>query len=631
MSLAFDSPPISTLFHGDVTIQEGFDTIDYGYGDLTVGRKIVIRGTEGSFSCTSGALILTDGSITVGNSFEALSSMAGGAMTIAGGLAVGKNVFVGTNFDVDGHATLDQVSIDTDDGPFRVQGQHSIDFAVNSSSSFLVSSGNLLLTSLSDAGQMVLESKGSNNALQIVADSPGGGVDIKTAGSGFNVTTKDNGPLSLEALSATSNFTVSASNDNQNLYLQLLGEHQSTFHILSAAKGELDVNNNIVRDALLLETTHSEGNIKLKAEGAISVQSSKVRIGTELSETLSQVTLGTLDVKDNFVTVNVSAGPQNLDGGISVKRYQTVADNGNGGNVVGNGTVVLNGDIGSNNTSTTIELPLVEIDIAEFWIKLIASDNSFQVRKIKSFDLNTGIAEIYSTSDHDSDPQSPRVGQDWTTFPDSETYTTYTFELYKCNYVSSFWDESESSWKYTCGPSKEPVDNLDYVDVHVGNMNATSVTTGNMNATSITTANIIATSLTTGNINTTSINNLDIETFLQGDSLRQVTLHDNVDDLTSNEGQIDLNTENKNYGIYMLFVRPLVEEDDRPSAIFMIGRSSNGSVAAGSIVKLISVRGKNNSQLDLSWTTGFPKLSYRPYPTSSDNSTTTYVIKLLKV
>jgi hypothetical protein len=124
---------------------------------------------------------------------------------------------------------------------------------------------------------------------------------------------------------------------------------------------------------------------------------------------------------------------------------------------------------------------------------------------------------------------------------------------------------------------------------------------------------------------------LDIETFLQGDSLRQVTLHDNVDDLTSNEGQIDLNTENKNYGIYMLFVRPLVEEDDRPSAIFMIGRSSNGSVAAGSIVKLISVRGKNNSQLDLSWTTGFPKLSYRPYPTSSDNSTTTYVIKLLKV
>jgi len=66
----------------------------------------------------------------------------------------------------------------------------------------------------------------------------------------------------------------------------------------------------------------------------------------------------------------------------------------------------------------------------------------------------------------------------------------------------------------------------------------------------------------------------------------------------------------RNYGVYQVFIEP-VNDLTAPSAIFMIGRK-NGD-CCGQIVRINSVKGNDNGQLDMDWPSGkFPHLLYRP-------------------
>ena len=53
---------LATVFHGDVTLEQGSDVTEFGWGDLNVNRKCLIFGTENSTSATSGTLIVNGGS-----------------------------------------------------------------------------------------------------------------------------------------------------------------------------------------------------------------------------------------------------------------------------------------------------------------------------------------------------------------------------------------------------------------------------------------------------------------------------------------------------------------------------------------------------------------------------------------
>lgn len=66
----------------------------------------------------------------------------------------------------------------------------------------------------------------------------------------------------------------------------------------------------------------------------------------------------------------------------------------------------------------------------------------------------------------------------------------------------------------------------------------------------------------------------------------------------------------KNHGIYQVIIEP-VNDTTAPSAIFFIGRKQGE--CCGSVVRILSVKGSNNGQLDMDWPSGkFPHLQYRP-------------------
>lgn len=705
------APPISTLFQGDVTIDAGLDIIDYGYGDLNVKRNVSVNGGQSSINSSTASLVLVNGGLSINNQTEAVSATYGGSITSAGGLAIKKSGFIGLNFDVDGHTTLDRVSIDTTDGNFQVRGTNSVDINVGTSSNFILTEGNLLLNA-TNGSICVISGSSSANAVEIYAKNPGGGINMETSSGGLTVNTRNNGAISLNAEGRSSNFTLSSLNPNHNLRLELLNETQSYFHILSETMGKRNTSDPsiIEEDALTLETTHEDGSIRLKtgngniflnndqglngkieiqtgsngfhvetgtngpltmksydsssiqlistmntqqdlsfellgeydgklriysesnllnnaiditatnggvnmsANTMISIESPYIKIGTELP---SNVRSGTLTVDDDFIHINEETYNDNSTGGITVKRYQKVGNGTLTGDVVENGTPMYTGQVGSNNTITTIELPTINNDISNYWIKIIPFGSGItQVRKIKSFNILTRIATIYSSLD-DPNPVNPTIGLDWTSIPTS----IYTFELYKCNYVYSYWDEETLTWRFSCSLDKEK-SNETNINLQINDLNCRNIESNDIVSNNITTG-----SLVTQDLSVDSINNIDLETYISG--FRTVELNDNIDNVLENEGILDLNSENKNFGLFMIFIRPEDETLNRPSAVFTVGKSAFFNY--GNVVKFISVKGENNSQLDMIWKDTFPKLSYRPYPSTTGNNKTRYTIKIIKL
>lgn len=704
------APPISTLFHGDVTIEAGFDSIDYGYGDLNVKRNISINGFQPSINSTSGALVLLNGGLSINNTSDAVSVTEGGSFTSAGGLSIGKSAFIGYNLDVDGHTTLDRVSINTNDGIFEVRGSNPVDINVAASSNFNLSNGNLTLNA-TNGSVSVISGSGDSNAIIIEAKNPGGGINLETSSGGLTANSRL-GAISLNAEGKSSNFSLNSTNPNHNLRLELLNVTESYFHILSESMGRRNNSDNkiIEEDALTLETTHVEGSIRLRtgngnifldsnpklngkvdiktgsngfhvetgtngpltmksydttsiqmtstmntnqdlslellgeyngqlkiysesnrqddallinatnggleitADTTIRLEAPLINIGIDLP---SNVRSGSLTVDDNFVHINEQTINKNSTGGITVKRYQKVGDGLLTGDVVENGVPIYTGQIGSLNTTTTVELITLTgtENINDYWIKIIPSiDGVIQIRKIKSFNSLSKIATIYSTAD---DPVNKTIGLDWTSIPTSN----YIFELYKCNYIYSYWDENSLTWRFSCSLNDQKTAETN-VNLQVKDLNCNDINSNN-----IITNNITTGSLVTEDISTNSINNIDLEIYTSG--FRTVELNDNVDNILTDEGIIELNDQNKNYGLYMIFVRPENEALNRPSAIFTVGKS--GFFNYGNVVKFISVKGENNSQLDMIWKDTFPKLSYRPYPSTTGNEKTRYTIKIIKL
>ena len=76
----------------------------------------------------------------------------------------------------------------------------------------------------------------------------------------------------------------------------------------------------------------------------------------------------------------------------------------------------------------------------------------------------------------------------------------------------------------------------------------------------------------------------------------------------------------------MVFVKP-VNDDSRTHAIFTIGRVDAINIP-GSVIRLLSVKGVYNDQLDIQWpANSLPQLLYRPYP-NGIGGTTDFKLKI---
>ena len=241
------STPLSTLIHGDLTLETGCDTALYGFGNLNVASNVTILGTAGN----------------------ALNLSAGGAY-------INGNLTVGSQLHVDGTSYLQSTFIDTSAGVFNVSGGNAANIVVGTSSSFITTQGDLTLAST--VGNVFLASGlNSANAVQILATNNGGGVNVLsgqgsgialTAGSGGIQGMTSAGSINLTANNpgAPSSFVVNSAGANQNLTLCVAGTTDSSVIIQGSGT-------NITVPAIQILTTNTSGNIVIANTGGSSVGS----------------------------------------------------------------------------------------------------------------------------------------------------------------------------------------------------------------------------------------------------------------------------------------------------------------------------------------------------------------------
>lgn len=470
---------------------------------------------------------------------------------------------------------------------------------------------------------LLIKSSGTNatrRALEIKTTCPGGsiyltnptqgsvgGVNIFSASSGLNCVTS-NGSTSITTYSGTTSIVNETTLNNQDINISINGETDSKINITSDAP---------LQDAINLTTTNS-GGILIDSDSLVSIQSNDISdgikigtdytipisIGTALNTTTingdllvkgTTTTINTevVTIKDNIIVVN-NTPLSGSDGGMAIKRYQNANDDGSGdvvadtpevtGNVVNGGTittVVLDSSASSSNNIYN-----------GWWIKLNKGSN-YQVRRISSYDGATKTATIYSTSDQTftlGNP-SPIEGMNFTQVPDD----TWNYSLYPCHYVLSIWDESANQFVLMC--ASESTNGMyefaHYTDLRLNKLIAQE-------------------------INTTYING----------SLADITTTVTLDDDSTSPVTITNFPSNIKYGIYLVFVKP-ISITQRAHGIFMIGRANlNGT--PGTVVRIISVRGINNEQLDIQWLADdWPQLFYRYKPGIIGN--TEYQIKMISL
>ena len=82
-------------------------TVDTDNGNTDIKGTLNVDGAT-----TLNNTLDVDGAATFNNTDDATGANSGGSVTISGGAAVAKKLFVGSDFDVDGDTTLDKLTVD---------------------------------------------------------------------------------------------------------------------------------------------------------------------------------------------------------------------------------------------------------------------------------------------------------------------------------------------------------------------------------------------------------------------------------------------------------------------------------------------------------------------------------------
>lgn len=239
------SAPLSSLFHGDVSIETGCDTKLYGPGQLSVANNVTILGTANASGSSVGALNVQNG-----------------------GLFVYQDSYLRGTLTVNSTSNLQTTFIDTTLGVFSVSGGNAFTVAVGSNVSILSTGGN---ASLSASTGTTIISSGDNaaNAVQITAtNNAGGGVTVLsgqsgglflTSGSGGIQGTSSAGNINLTANNGSGSFIVNSSVANQNLTLAQYGTNISSGVLITADGAGANGNSSVQ-----VTSTNTAGNITIQ-------------------------------------------------------------------------------------------------------------------------------------------------------------------------------------------------------------------------------------------------------------------------------------------------------------------------------------------------------------------------------
>lgn len=233
---------LGPLFEGDFNIGPSTDVSQFGYGDLSVHRNVIINGTINS---------------TGSNSI--------GSLLLSGGALIDKDVHIkGKLFVLYDTTNLTITHIDTNNGATTITGGNGLQVSVGAASYIISTGGNTTIQSTTQQLQLYGGLNGQN-AVDINSTDSLGGIRILSGSSGLvNIVGgssgisgfTSSGNLTLTANNASGSFTVNSSSGSQNLTLSLTGSTDSGISIQSSGI-------NTTNTAITMNTTNTAGNIKI--------------------------------------------------------------------------------------------------------------------------------------------------------------------------------------------------------------------------------------------------------------------------------------------------------------------------------------------------------------------------------
>lgn len=580
----------------------------------------------------------TSGAITLDSVLESNFTVSG-AFDLKLGSTLGSTVVSG------GEAVVDAVSISAPNGGVAISsgalgatidttGSFSIDGAAASN---VTVTGTGALTVSNTGGQLLLQSsKASADAVRIHANNGLGGIDIDAGTAGISVSSQ--GTVALNANGAPSNLSLTASGNDQDLTIALLGVYDSSIIISSDGNST---------DAIKIGTT--AGGIDINSFGRITIDTENIgdgiKIGTEftvpvtigtissittiagdlvVSGTSTTINTQTLTVEDNVIAINSGMGELGADGGILIRRYQTANNDGSGDVVQDTGTGTISGTFqaGSALPGTLVlgtGASAVDDFYNGFWIKFTVEAITY-VRRVKSYIGSTKVATIYVTGESD--------GLDLVTPPTTEAYN-----LYNSPYISTFYKESNDRWNiaYTAmtpapiadaGTSMFSIQRYAPMDVGAITIKSNGIPGG-----SVLNVNVIN--------ETTADTGVTIEGVLLKDGLIGGSAPDTTEVVTLLDNSIaGVNIQGtSSSGSYMILVTAIDASNlnKRPlgaHATFIASSSGNG----GGNTRLSASQGASGERIDITWLSGENiKLRHSPAFSGGTGVNVSYRVKVVKV
>ena len=513
--------------------------IRYNSTDLVLDSsgQFLVTNSTASTSSLLGA-VRFEGGLSISNTTNAVSSTNGGTLTAAGGAAIAKDLYIGGNqyltgnqfitgnLDVDGLTTLDETSINTNDGQFVVTGSNGMNVLVSNTSTIRSTVGNVVLDS--DAGVVSLIGQTG-----ILLDA-NAGISIDGGGaSNFSTTV---GTITISGIG-----------------LNLSG---NTGEIDLSTTSTIDINSGI--GGITLDSTDTTLGIKI----GTALANVPVVIGNSVSQVIVSDNLyigGSIEANDNTLILHTNGG----DSGLLLKRDQTP-------NNVSSGDVIIDTPLqtstfqAGSSTPGTLVLNASASALDDFyngmWIQITSGPGSGQVRRIKDYNGTSKTATLYITADNTS---TFFDGLNLTTAPSAGN----TYSIYNRYYSSFYYSESSDEFKFTYSSldnvsfTEPPV----YAGIHIAGLiaeNQALFQLGYIVDYTSATAVIVRKNGDTGNVFTvdTSAGNVIVANpdnvgstgiiFEQYDNVNSTTVYSSVIssiiDNTAIQGQLDFNVQKDN-------------------------------------------------------------------------------------
>jgi len=313
------SVPLATIFKGDVTLENGSDVTQFGYGDLNVYRKCFINGTEDSSVFNSSL----------------------GSLFVYGGASISKTICGFQNLNIlYGLTNLTETHIDTTNGPVTITGGNKVDISVGATSQFVSTGGNLNLISSSQTISLY-GGNSSSNAVDIKATNINGGINMLSginngsismiSGAGGIEGTTSQGNITMTSNNANSNIIVNSDSDilPKNLNLIINGNNDSQLLLSSSGIS-------LTKAAILLNTTNTAGNIQITNNNGLGAGNITIKTGnngfdliTNTGGTInitSQAAQTAILVKTNDQNQNLILGVDNVSNSSLVLRSAGTSD-----------------------------------------------------------------------------------------------------------------------------------------------------------------------------------------------------------------------------------------------------------------------------------------------------------------